>query len=128
MPVVQHSSDETRLLSEVIRNLSCDDPDARRRALDAVMVFAWKPGWRPAEFISLGGIPALVERLGEADEKGRVQAVSAIDRLADLGAAPDLVEAGVLQLLERMASGDRYEQLRMMAGRAAAKIRGRMKE
>jgi hypothetical protein len=92
------------------------------------MVFAWKPGWRPAEFISLGGIPALVERLGEADEKGRVQAVSAIDRLADLGAAPDLVEAGVLQLLERMASGDRYEQLRMMAGRAAAKIRGRMKE
>jgi hypothetical protein len=26
-----------------------------------------------------------------------------------------------------MAAGDRYEQLRMMAGRAVAKIRGRLK-
>ena len=128
MPVGKQRSDETRLLEEVIRDLSCDDPEARRKALDAVMVFAWKPGWDPAEFIALGGIPALVGRLGEGDEKARVQAVSAVDRLADLGAAPELVEAGVLPTLERMAAGDRYEQLRMMAGRAVAKIRGRLKE
>jgi len=128
MPVKKQRSDETKFLEEVIRDLSCDDPDARRKALDAVMVFAWKPGWDPAEFIALGGIPALVGRLGEGDEKARVQAVSAIDRLADLGAAPELVEAGVLPLLERMAAGDRYEQIRMMAGRAVAKIRGRLKE
>ena len=127
MPVGKQRSDETRLLEEVIRDLSCDDPEARRKALDAVMVFAWKPGWDPAEFIALGGIPALVGRLGEGDEKARVQAVSAVDRLADLGAAPELVEAGVLPTLERMAAGDRYEQLRMMAGRAVAKIRGRLK-
>ena len=128
MPMVRQSSDETRLLAEVIRDLSCEDPDARRKALDAVMVFAWKPGWRPAEFVSLGGIPALVRRLGEEDEKGRVQAVSAVDRLADIGAARELVKAGVLPVLERMAAGDRYEQLRMMAGRAVAKIRGKIKE
>ena len=128
MPVKKQRSDETKFLEEVIRDLSCDDPDARRKALDAVMVFAWKPGWDPAEFIALGGIPALVGRLGEGDEKARVQAVSAIDRLADLGAAPELVEAGMLPLLERMAAGDRYEQIRMMAGRAVAKIRGRLKE
>jgi hypothetical protein len=127
MPVGKQRSDETRLLEEVIRDLSCDDPEARRKALDAVMVFAWKPGWDPVEFIALGGIPALVGRLGEGDEKARVQAVSAVDRLADLGAAPELVEAGVLPTLERMAAGDRYEQLRMMAGRAVAKIRGRLK-
>jgi hypothetical protein len=127
MPVAEKSPDETRLLREVIRDLSCDDPEARRKALDAVMVFAWKPGWKPDEFIALGGIPALVRGLREEDEKGRVPAVSAVDRLADLGAAPELVEAGVLPILERMAAGDRYEQLRMMAGRAVAKIRGRMK-
>ena len=128
MPVKKQRSDETKLLEEVIRDLSCDDPDAGRKALDAVMVFAWKPGWDPSEFIALGGIPALLGSLGEGDEKVRVQAVSAVDRLADLGAAPELVEAGVLPLLERMAAGDRYEQLRMMAGRAVAKIRGRMKD
>ena len=128
MPAVKKSSDETRLLEEVIRDLSCDDPDARRKALDAVMVFAWKPGWDPAEFIALGGIQALVGRLGEGDEKARVQAVSAVDRMADLGASPELVKAGVLPLLERMAAADRYEQLRMMAGRAVAKIRGKIKE
>jgi hypothetical protein len=127
-PPVKKSPDETRLIREVVRDLSCDRPDARRKALDAVMVFAWKPGWDPAEFIALGGIPALVGRLREEDEKARVQAVSAVDRLADLGAAPGLVDAGALPLLERMAAGDRYEQLRMMAGRAVAKIRGRVKE
>jgi hypothetical protein len=123
----KQSSPETRLLKEVIENLSCDDPEARRKALDAVMVFAWRPGWKPTEFVSLGGIPALIGKLEEDDEKNRVQAVSAIDRLADLGAASDLVKEGVLPLLERMAAGDRYEQLRMMAGRAAAKIRGKIK-
>jgi hypothetical protein len=127
IPVVKQQSGESRLLAEVVNDLSCEDPDARRKALDAVMVFAWKPGWKPDEFIALGGIPALVKELGEEDEKGRVQAVSAVDRLADLGAAPELVKAGVLPILERMAAGDRYEQLRMMAGRAVAKIRGRMK-
>jgi hypothetical protein len=43
--MVKKRSDETRLLEEVIRDLSCDDPEARRKALNAVMVFAWKPGW-----------------------------------------------------------------------------------
>jgi hypothetical protein len=126
--VAEKSSDEIRLLREVIRDLSCDDQEARRNALDAVMVFAWKPGWKPDEFIALGGIPALVRGLREEDEKGRVPAVSAVDRLADLGAAPELVEAGVLPVLELMAADDRYEQLRMMSGRAVAKIRGRIKE
>ena len=126
MPVAKQKSGESRLLAEVVRDLSCDDPEARRKALDAVMVFAWKPGWEPDEFIALGGVPALLKGLREKDEKARVQAVRAVDRLADLGAAPELVEAGALPLLERMAAGDRYEQLRMMAGRAAAKIRGRM--
>jgi hypothetical protein len=128
MPVVKKVSDESRLLAEVIKDLSCDDPEARRKALDAVMVFAWKPGWKPAEFVALGGIPALVGRLGEEDEKGRVQAVSAVERLAELGVTAELVKEGALPLLERMAASDRYEQLRMMAGRAVAKIRGRMKE
>ena len=127
MPVAKKMSGETRLLSEVIGDLSCEDPEARRKALDAVMVFAWKPGWKPAEFISLGGIPALVGRLDEKDEKGRVQAVEAVERLADLGAAPELAKANAIPKLERMASGDRYEQIRMVAGRAVAKIRGRMK-
>jgi hypothetical protein len=128
IPVAEKSSGETRLLKEVIRDLSCDDPEARRKALDAVMVFGWRPGWDPWEFVSLGGIPALVRGLGEEDEKARVQAVSAVDRLADLGAAPGLAEAGALPVLEQMAAGDRYEQLRMMAGRAVAKIRGRLEE
>jgi hypothetical protein len=127
MPVVKQSSDETRLLAEVIRDLSCDDPDARRKALDAVMVFTWKPGWKPAEFIALGGVPALVARLREEDEKARLQAVEAVERLAELGASAELVKEGVLPLLERMAAADRYEQLRMIAGRAVAKIRGRIK-
>jgi hypothetical protein len=127
MPVVKKNLDETRLLKEVIRDLSCDDPAARRKALDAVMVFAWRPGWNPAGFVSLGGIPALVGRLSEEDEKARIQAVEAVERLAELGAAPELVKEGVLPLLERMAAGDRYEALRMVAGRAVAKIRGRMK-
>ena len=56
---------ETKFLEEVIRDLSCDDPEARRKALDAVMTFAWYPGWKPAEFIALGGLPALVGRLAE---------------------------------------------------------------
>ena len=126
--MVTRISGETRLLKEVIWDLSCDDPEGRRRALDAVMVFAWKPGWNPAGFIALGGIPALVGRLGEEDEKRRVQAVEAVERLAELGAARDLVKEGVLPLLERMAAGDRYEPLRRIAGRALAKIRGRLKE
>ena len=127
-PVAKQISDEKKLLKEVIGNLSCDDPDARRKALDAVMVFAWKPGWKPAEFVALRGVPALVGMLKEEDEKNRVQAVEAVERLAELGAAPELMKEGALPLLERMAAGDRYEQLRMMAGRAAAKIRARMKE
>ena len=127
MVLAHESSGETRLLTEVIRDLSCDDPGARRSALDAVMVFAWKPGWKPAEFISLGGIPPLVRSLREADEKARVQAVSAVERLADLGAARELVKEGALPVLEQMAVGDRYEQLRMMAGRTVAKIRGKIK-
>ena len=117
--------DETRLLSEVIRDLSCDDPGERRKALDAVMVFAWKPGWRPTGFVSLGGIPALLGRLSEKDEGIRVQAVEAVERLAELGAGPELMEGGALPLLERMASTDQYEPLRMVATRAVAKIRGR---
>jgi len=118
---------ETRLLKEVIRDLSCDDPEARRKALDAVMVFAWRPGWRRAEFIALGGLPALIGRLVEEDEKSRVQAVEAVEHLAELGAAPELVREGALPLLERMASGDRYEPLRMIAGRAVARIREQTK-
>jgi hypothetical protein len=127
IPVVKKSADETRILKEVIGNLSCDDPESRRKALDAVMVFAWKPGWKPAEFIALGGVPALVARLREEDEKARLQAVEAVERLAELGASAELVKEGVLPLLERMAAADRYEQLRMIAGRAVAKIRGRIK-
>jgi hypothetical protein len=119
---------ETKFLKEVIRDLSCDDPEARRKALDAVMTMAWQPGWRPAGFIALGGLPALTGRLGEKDEKSRVQAVEAIERLSELGASPELAREGVIPLLERMAAGDRYEQLRMMAGRTVAKIRGRIKE
>ena len=118
---------ETKFLKEVIRDLSCDDPESRRKALDAVMTFAWYPGWKPAEFVALGGLPALVGRLGEDDEKSRVQAVEAVERLSELGVTPSLVKEGVIPLLERMASGDRYEPLRMVAGRAVAKIRGRMK-
>ncbi|HUK93359.1 MAG TPA: hypothetical protein VLU98_04915 [Methanomicrobiales archaeon] len=118
---------ETKFLKEVIRDLSCDDPEARRKALDAVMTFAWYPGWKPAEFIALGGIPALVGRLAEEDEKSRVQAVEAVERLSELGASPELAKEGVIPLLERMASGDRYEPLRRIAGRATAKIRGRIK-
>jgi hypothetical protein len=124
--VVKKISDETRLLKEVIRDLSCDDPGARRKALDAVMVFAWRPGWNPAGFVALGGIPPLVGRLSEEDEKARIQAVEAVERLAELGVAPELVKEGALPLLERMAAGDRYEPLRMVAGRAVARIRGRM--
>ena len=127
IPVAQKVSDETRLLKEVIENLSCDDPEARRKALTQVMVFVWRPGWKPAEFISLKGIPALVEMLRVEEEKSRVQAAEAVERLAELGAAPELLEAGAIPLLERMASGDRYEPLRMIAGRAVAKIRGRVK-
>ena len=127
MPVVKKISDETRLLKEVIRDLSCDDPGARREALHAVMVFAWKPGWKPDEFISLGGIPALVGKLEEDDEKSRVQAVEAVEHLAELGAASELAKEGVVPLLERMAANDRYEPLRMVAGRAVAKIRGAVK-
>jgi len=118
---------ETRFLKEVIRDLSCDDPEARRKALDAVMVFLWHPGWKPGEFIALGGLPALIGRLKEEDEKSRVQAVEAVERLSELGASPELAKEGVIPLLERMAASDRYEQLRMIAGRAAAKIRVRIK-
>jgi hypothetical protein len=92
------------------------------------MVFVWKPGWKPAGFIALRGVPALVGMLKEEDEKSRVQAVEAVEHLAELGAAPELMKAGALPLLERMAAGDRYEPLRMIAARAVAKIRGRMKE
>ena len=115
---------ETKLLKEVIRDLSCDDPEARRKALDSVMTFAWYPGWKPAEFIALGGLPALIGSLKEEDEKSRVQAVEAVERFAELGASSELAREGVIPLLERMASGDRYEPLRMIAGRAVARIRG----
>jgi hypothetical protein len=121
-------SDENKLLKEVIGNLSCDDPEARRKALAQVMVFVWKPGWKPAEFIAFRGVPALVGMLKEEDEKSRVQAVEAVEHLAELGAAPELMKEGALPLLEQMAAGDRYEQIRMVAGRAVAKIRGRMKD
>ena len=116
--------DETKFLKEVIRDLSCEDPDARRKALAAVMVFAWKPRWDPAGFIALGGIPALIGRLKEEDEKSRVQAVEAVERFAELGASSELAKEGALPLLERMAASDRYEPLRMIAGRAVARIRG----
>jgi hypothetical protein len=118
---------ETKFLKEVIRDLSCDDPEARRKALDAVMVFTWHPGWEPREFIALGGLPALIRRLNEEDEKSRVQAVEALERLSELGASSELAKEGVIPLLERMAASDRYEPLRMIAGRATAKIRGRIK-
>jgi len=111
----------------VIENLSCDDPEARRKALTQVMVFAWRPGWKPDEFIALKGVPALVGMLNEEDEKSRVQAVEAVEHLADLGAGAELVKAGALPRLERMASGDRYEPLRMIATRAVAKLRGQVK-
>jgi len=118
---------ETKFLKEVIRDLSCDDPEARRKALDAVMTFAWYPGWKPAEFIALGGLSAVVGRLNEEDERSRVQAVEAVERLSELGASSELAKEGVIPLLERMAAGDRYEPLRMIAGRATARIRGRIK-
>jgi hypothetical protein len=124
--VVKKVPVETKFLKEVIRDLSCDDPGARRKALDAVMVIAWLPGWKPGEFIALGGLPALIGRLKEEDEKRRVLAVEAVERLAELGASSDLAKEGVIPLLEQMAAGDRYEPLRMIAGRAVARIRGRM--
>ena len=126
--VVKKVPVETKFLKEVIRDLSCDDPEARRKALDAVMTFAWYPGWKPAEFIALGGLPALVGRLNEEDEKSRVQAVESVERLSELGASSELAREGVIPLLERMAAGDRYEPLRMIAGRATARIRGRIKD
>jgi len=122
--VVKKVPVETKFLKEVIRDLSCDDPEARRKALDAVMTFAWYPGWTPGEFIALGGLPALIGRLKEEDEKSRVKAVVAVERFAELGASSDLMKEGALPLLERMASGDRYKPLRMIAGRAVARIRG----
>lgn len=127
IPVVKMVPVETKFLKEVIRDLSCDDPEARRKALDAVMTFAWYPGWKPAEFIALGGLSAVVGRLNEEDERSRVQAVEAVERLSELGASSELAKEGVIPLLERMAAGDRYEPLRMIAGRATARIRGRIK-
>lgn len=121
--MVKKISGETRLLKEVIRDLSCDDPEARRKALDAVNVFAWKPNWKPSEFITLGGLPALIKLLGEEDEKNRVQAVAAIERFAELGVSPELMKEGVVPILELMVASDRYGQLRMIARRALAKIR-----
>jgi hypothetical protein len=117
-------SGETRLLKEVVENLSCIDPAGRKQALDALMVFAWRPGWKPAEFIAMGGLPPLVSRLEEEDEKMRHHAVEIIERIARLGASADLVGAGVLPVLHRMAATDRYEPVRMTAARAAAMIAG----
>jgi hypothetical protein len=125
--VVKKVPVETSFLKEVIQDLSCDDPEATRKALDAVMVLAWHPGWKPAEFIALGGLPALIGRLKEEDVKSRVKAVKAVERFAELGASSELVKEGALPPLERMAASDRYEPLRMIAGRATAKIRGRIK-
>ena len=125
MHIVKKIPVETKFLKEVIRDLTCDDPEARRKALNVVMTFAWYPGWTPGEFIALGGLPVLIGSLKEEDEKSRVQAVEAVERFAELGAAPELVKEGVIPLLERMAASDRYEPLRMIAGRATARIRGR---
>jgi hypothetical protein len=56
---------ETRLLKEAISTRSCDDASGRKQALDALMVIAWNPGWKPDRFIELGGIPPLLARLDE---------------------------------------------------------------
>jgi hypothetical protein len=86
------------------------------------MVFAYKPGWEPGPFIALGGLPPLIARLEEEDEKMRHHAVEVIERIAQLGASKELVKAGVLPVLNRIAAADRYEPVRMTAARAAARI------
>ncbi|MDD1653139.1 MAG: hypothetical protein LUQ64_01195 [Methanomicrobiales archaeon] len=115
---------EIRLLKEAIGNLPIDDADVRKQALDALMVIAWKPGWKPDRFIELGGLPPLMDRLNEEDERMRHHAVEIIERIAELGGSSDLREAGVLPILHRMAASDRYEPVRMTAARTAARIAG----
>jgi hypothetical protein len=117
-------SGETRLLKEAISNLSCDDAEGRRQALDALMVIAWNPGWKPDRFIELGGLPPLLARLEEEDEKMRHHAVEVIEKIAQLGGSSDLIQAGALPLLHRVAASDRYEPVRMTAARTAGRIEG----
>jgi hypothetical protein len=88
------------------------------------MVFAWHPGWKPDRFIALGGLPPLIARLEEEDEKMRHHAVEVIERIALLGAPSELARAGVLPVLHRIAASDRYEPVRMTAARVAARIEG----
>ncbi|MDD1651871.1 MAG: HEAT repeat domain-containing protein [Methanomicrobiales archaeon] len=115
---------EIRLLKEAIANLTCDEAEGRKQALDALMVIAWKPGWKPDRFIELGALPPLIARLGEEDERMRQLAVEIIEKIAELGGSPALKEAGALPVLHQMAASDRYEPVRLTAARTAARIGG----
>jgi hypothetical protein len=123
MPAAKRGEEgEIRLMKEAIGNLTCEDTGGRKQALDALMVIAWRPGWKPDRFIELGGLPPLLARLGEEDEKMRHHAVEIIEKIAELGGSRDLMKAGALPSLHQVAASDRYEPVRMTAARTAARI------
>jgi hypothetical protein len=49
-------------------------------------------------------------------------AVEIVERIAMNGGSPDLIQAGALPILHRMAASDHYEPVRMTAARTAARI------
>jgi hypothetical protein len=89
--------------------------------LDMVMVWAFRPGWDPKEFVAKGGLPPLVRALSEPDEKMRHHAVEALDRLAELGAGRAILDAGALYHLNNLVQ-DKYEPIQKVAKRVVQRL------
>jgi hypothetical protein len=125
MPKSERDTAESKLVDATIKDLSNPDPAVRKKMLDMVMVWAFRPGWDPKEFVAKGGIPPLVKALGEQDEKMRHHAVEALDRLAEIGAAKAVLDAGALYHLNNLVH-DRYEPIQKVAKRAVKRLGSRM--
>jgi len=114
-------SPETLLIDATIKDLSNPDPAVRKKMLDMVIVWVFRPKWDPKEFVAKGGIPLLVKALGEQDEIMRHHAVEALDRLADLGVTKPILDAGALYHLNNLVH-DRYEPIQKVAKRVIQRL------
>ncbi|MDD1674126.1 MAG: hypothetical protein LUQ13_00640 [Methanomicrobiales archaeon] len=121
MPKSAPQSPETLLVDATIRDLSNKDPAVRKKMLDMVMVWVFRPKWDPKEFIAKGGIPPLVKALEEKDEIMRHHAVEALDRLVVLGEAKPVLDAGALYHLNNLVH-DKYEPIQKVAKRIVQRL------
>lgn len=92
--------DSGNVMHDLICQLSDPNERVRQAAVEALAESTWDDDWRPDELIRQGGVPALVELLGEKNPHIIESAIDVLIAAAASGEEEALISAGVIAALD----------------------------